>query len=224
MDSVLVIVRQFSYYSWASYLLAFGVSLLIHFGGSLIRWLFLSVLTSLHSVLHPLSADNHRLVAEVEAGERELLALHPMRYFVSRARLERRLVVLHAERDSRLAPRVAARARLELLTVGSAVVARVLLAPAFLIALCWCSRPASHSAQSATASMTPASQLDVSAAGDARLDESAPHASLRFLALSPHSVFLFCNLILFVARFLIPSDNLFTAKSLLDSPAKPKSS
>ena len=115
MDSVLVIVRQFSYYSWASYLLAFGVSLLIHFGGSLIRWLFLSVLTSLHSVLHPLSADNRRLVAEVEAGERELLALHPMRYFVSRARLERRLVVLHAERDSRLAPRVAVRARLEML-------------------------------------------------------------------------------------------------------------
>ena len=215
MDSILVIVRQSSYYLWASYLLAIGFSLLIHFGGPLIRWLFLSVLTSLHSVLHPLSADNRRLVAEVEAAERELLTLHPMRDFVLRARLERRLVVLHAERESRLAPRVAARARLELLAVGSAVVARVLLAPAFLIALCWCSRPASHSAQSE--SMTPASI-------DAGLDESAPNASLSFLALSPHLVFLFCNFILFVARFLIPSDKPITAKSLPDNPTKPKSS
>ena len=229
MDPTLVIARQSSYYSCVLYLLAVGISFLIHFGGPLIRWLFLSVLTALHSFLHPLSADNRRLVAEVEAAERALPTLHPMRDFVARARLERRLVALHAERESRLAPHVAARARLELLAVGSAVVARVLLAPSFLIALSCCSRPASLSRDSArdrSESVAPASQLDVGAAGgaDAGSDEPAPLASLSLLALSPQSLFLLCNLLLFIARFLIPSGKPITAKSLTNSLTKPKSS
>lgn len=204
---------QFCYFYWFLYLLAVSSSLLIHYGGPLIRWLFLRVLTALHSLLHPLSADDRLLCDEVESRERELLTLHPMRDFVSRARVERRLVVLHAERDSRLGPRLASRARLEMFAVGSALVARLLLTPVCLFALYLCSSRTSDSVQLQAIS---AGQSDVAATGDARKDLVQPTASLNFLALKPYWIFLLCNLILSVARFLLPSGSPvnFKAKSL----------
>lgn len=209
------LLTQSDYCLCAQYLLAFAVSLLIHLGGTLVRRLFLAVLTAVHSLLYPLSSDDRSLCAEVEDSERQLLTLHPMRDFVARARLERRLVVLHSERDSRLSPRVAARARLELLAVGGALVARALLAPAFLLALYWCSVRASGSASESSSgfpSKDP-SQAEAAAGDAGRVGELQPalrSVPFSILAISPQSVFLLCNLMLFVIPRFLPAASLGT--------------